>query len=465
MTLLFRDVAAAAALVLSVPVAALAQSAAVPAAQAAKPLQPAVCGSCHKPETGVIRGYSEGVAFKSQSLQIGLGTATEIVRFDPKTLKVLDAGEPKKVEFLRDVKKNHEARVDFVEKDGVKWATAIDFKGPIKIAQDKLVFYADVEKLVALGPEKGNYTLIDSRPLPRFQEGTIPGSINLPYPQFDKFVDRLPQDKSRLVVFYCQGVTCMMSPSSLKKAERLGYTNLKVYREGWPEWTEKNVGVMSAQFLKEAWLDKDIPHVLIDARAPLDMARGHIRGAVSLTAGQVKAALAGFPDKALKAPFMVYDAGDGQAAMAVARQITAAGYPLVNVIPGGFAAWTKAEYPTVAGVPVSKVAYVPKPRPGQIATEEFVRLAANTPKDVLILDVRNTDEANAGMIPGALLVPDEEIAGRMAEIPKDKRIVTHCSTGVRAEMAYHKLKAAGYNVGFVKADLEIAKSGALKIKG
>ena len=65
---------------------------------------------------------------------------------------------------------------------------------------------------------------------------------------------------------------------------------------------------------------------------------------------------------------------------------------------------------------------------------------------MLILDVRNPDEANAGMIKGALLIPDEELLARMAEVPKDKRIVTHCSTGIRAEMAYHKLKEAGYNV-------------------
>jgi rhodanese-related sulfurtransferase len=240
---------------------------------------------------------------------------------------------------------------------------------------------------------------------------------------------------------------------------------MKVYREGWPEWTERNVGVLSAKFLKEAWIDKDIPHVLIDARAPLEMARGHIPGAVSLTPEQVKPALKAFPDKKLKAPFMVYDGGDGVAAMAVARQITAAGYPFVSVVPGGFKAWQQAEFATVAGVPVTKVAYAPKPRPGEIPVAEFVKLATATPKDVLILDVRNADEANAGMIKGALLVPDEEILARMAEIPKDKRILAHCSTGVRAEMAYHKLKAAGYDVGFVKAELEIAKDGALKVKG
>jgi rhodanese-related sulfurtransferase len=223
--------------------------------------------------------------------------------------------------------------------------------------------------------------------------------------------------------------------------------------------------VLTPTFLKEAFIDKDIPHVLLDTRAPAEMARGHIAGAVSLPPEQVKAALRAFPAKALKPPIMVYGAADDAAAMTVARQINAAGYPFVTVVPGGYEAWTRAGYPTIAGVPATKIAYAPKPRPGEITVDEFKKLAANTPAGVLILDVRNTDEANAGMIKGAMLVPDEEIAARMAEIPKDKRIITHCSTGVRAEMAYHKLKAAGYDVGFVKADLEIDKKGKLKIEG
>ncbi|MDZ7590449.1 MAG: hypothetical protein U5L05_07070 [Rubrivivax sp.] len=59
--------------------------------------------------------------------------------------------------------------------------------------------------------------------------------------------------------------------------------------------------------------------------------------------------------------------------------------------------------------------------------------------------MRNVDESSAGMIKGALLVPDEELAARMAEVPKDKRIVTHCLTGIRAEVAHHNLKEAVYN--------------------
>jgi rhodanese-related sulfurtransferase len=160
---------------------------------------------------------------------------------------------------------------------------------------------------------------------------------------------------------------------------------------------------------------------------------------------------------------MVYDADGGKAAMDVAMAITRSGYANVTVIPGGFNGWKAAGFPVSTGPLASAVSYVPKPRPGEIPIAEFKRLAANTPADTLILDVRNNDEANAGMIKGAKLVPDEEILARLAEIPKDKRIIAHCSTGIRGEMAYHKLKEKGYNVAFVKGDIEIDKAGKLTI--
>ncbi|MGZ9031084.1 MAG: rhodanese-like domain-containing protein, partial [Burkholderiaceae bacterium] len=103
------------------------------------------------------------------------------------------------------------------------------------------------------------------------------------------------------------------------------------------------------------------------------------------------------------------------------------------------------------------------PRPGSIALDEFSKLAKAAPADVIILDVRNKDEANAGMIKGAVLIPEEELAARIAELPKDKRIIVHCSTGIRAEMAYHKLKDAGYKAGFLNAEIDIDKQGNFKV--
>ena len=442
-----------------------AQSPATPVAPIAKPRMAQVCGTCHTVGSNELRGVFENVAFKSTSIQLKIDAATEIVRFDEATLKVVDGGPAQAGETLRDIAKGREARIEFVEKGGAKTATLISFKGPIKIAPEKLVTYTDVQKLVTAGPDKGNYMLIDSRPLPRFQEGAIPTAINLPYPAFDKYVDRLPPDKARLVVFYCAGVTCTMSPKSMQRAESMGYTNAKVYREGMPEWAQKNFGVLSMAFLKDAWIDKGIPHVLLDVRLATDAAAGFIPGAVSLPAADVKAALPGFPDKKFKAPIMVYDSGNVGDASAVeaAKTIVAAGIPNVMVVTGGVNAWKVAAYPLASGTPATKIAYVPKPRPGEVSVEEFTRLARAAPPGTLILDVRNSDEAASGMIKGAMLLPDEDIMARMGEVPKDKRIVTHCLTGTRAEMAYHKLKDNGYNVGFLNANIAVAGDGSFAI--
>jgi rhodanese-related sulfurtransferase len=437
-----------------------AQAPAAPATPAAKPTIPQVCLNCHQAKPGNIQGQFENVAFKSKSIQLKIDANTEIVRFDEATIKVVDVDKVGKGDMLRDIAKGREARIEFVEKDGVKTATLISFKGPIKIAPEKVVNYNDVLALVEQGPVKSNAVLIDSRPLPRFQEGTIPGAINLPYPAFDKFVDRLPKDKAKRIVFFCQGVTCMMSPNSLRRAEGMGYTNVRVYPEGAPEWLEKNVGVISAPFLKDAWIDKDIPHVLVDVRPASTVARdGFIPGAVNVPVSQVPSVLATLPPGKKKAPIMVYDSDNGTAARYAALKIHDAGQINVNVITGGFDAWKAAGNKVATGAPATTIAYTPKPRPGELAIAEFTQIARSGSADVLILDVRNQDEANAGMIKGAKLIPDEDLLDRMGEVPKDKRIVTHCSTGVRAEMAYHKLKDKGYKAAFLNADVAIKKSG------
>jgi rhodanese-related sulfurtransferase len=445
--------------------AAFAQAPAASApAKAGKPPQPAFCSACHQAEPGQVAGYFDSVAFKSQSMQIDVGAGPEILRFDPKTLKVIDAGVEKTPEHLREVKKRHETRVSYVERDGVKVATEIRFKGPVKIDPAKLIDYAGVARLVTGGSGKAPYTLIDSRPLPRFQEGSIPSAIHLPFIGFDKFADRLPKDKDQLVVFYCGGITCTLSPNSLRKTEKMGYTNLRVYREGVPEWQTRNYAVLTPEFLKTAYIDKDIPHVLIDARSPGDATSGHIKGAVSLPVGQVKAALKTLPEAKLKAPIIVYDGRGGEQAIEVAQAMLKAGQQNVVVVNGGLIGWQAAGYAIESGMPAAtKIAYAPKPRIGSLPAAEFSTLARNTPADVLILDVRNPDEANAGMIKGAMLIPDEELGARLAEVPKNKRIVTHCLTGIRAEMAYHKLKDAGYNAAFLNADIDVAKDGNFKI--
>jgi rhodanese-related sulfurtransferase len=42
-----------------------------------------------------------------------------------------------------------------------------------------------------------------------------------------------------------------------------------------------------------------------------------------------------------------------------------------------------------------------------------------------VIDMRGDDEYAAGHIPGALHIPADELPGRLAEIPRDRPVVTY----------------------------------------
>jgi len=173
----------------------------------AKPTVAKICSNCHQPEAGSLRGNFDGVAYKTQSIQVKIDDTTEILRFDKAALKVQNVPAENPDEPLRSIKKGKEVRIAYTEKDGKKTATLVVAKPAIKIAPEKLLSTTEVEKLVANGPEKGGYLLIDARPAPRFMEGAIPTAINIPFPAFEKMTDKLPKDKNALIVYYCAGMT------------------------------------------------------------------------------------------------------------------------------------------------------------------------------------------------------------------------------------------------------------------
>lgn len=433
----------------------------------AKPTIAKICTNCHKAEPNTVRGYFDIVTFKAKTIQVKIDDSVELFKFDEDEIKVVNgAGKTGDGEFLKGnlVKKGHEIKIDFTEKNGVKTAVKLTEKPPVKISDEMLMKTGEVEKLVAQGPEKGKYFLFDSRPLPRFQEGFIPTAVNLPFPAFDKLAEKLlPKDKNALVIFYCAGVTCNMSPGSATKAQKLGYTNIKVYKDGMPAWLEKNYGVITAQFLKEAWIDKDIPHVLLDARDVKVSGKGFIKGAVAFPAPQA-AKLAKTLDVKKNAPIMVYDQNNGKEAASVASALLKTGFKKVLVLTGGFNTWQMSKFDVATSKMATKASYTPKPRPGEIAIDEFKKYAAELPANVMIIDVRTLTEGKAGMLKTAKMIPGEEIKDHLAEIPKDKLVVLHCNTGVIAEVAYNSLKEQGYtNVKFFNGNVEFDKNGVYKI--
>ena len=88
--------------------------------------------------------------------------------------------------------------------------------------------------------ETGAIVLIDARSAHEFEEGHLPGAINIPYDNFvdyyNDLVDLVPMDAD--VVAYCRSVTCDLSDNLAQELQLAGYEKVLVYRGGWQEWTE-----------------------------------------------------------------------------------------------------------------------------------------------------------------------------------------------------------------------------------
>jgi rhodanese-related sulfurtransferase len=93
----------------------------------------------------------------------------------------------------------------------------------------------------------------------------------------------------------------------------------------------------------------------------------------------------------------------------------------------------------------------PSPAAAQPNTDGVRRVTVAELKDLLakneavVIDVRNAAAFDMGHIKGSKLIPEAEVANHVAELPKNKLIVTYCScsheqTAVRA---VNDLKAKG----------------------
>jgi rhodanese-related sulfurtransferase len=89
----------------------------------------------------------------------------------------------------------------------------------------------------------------------------------------------------------------------------------------------------------------------------------------------------------------------------------------------------------------------------EIPKMEYRKLSANEAKkmidevaDVMILDVRTNEEFQENRIPNAVLLPDDEVGEKAADVlpDKDALILIYCRSGRRSANAARELTAMGY---------------------
>lgn len=242
----------------------------------------------------------------------------------------------------------------------------------------------------------------------------------------------------------------MLSPKSAGLAVKNGYSNVKVFHDGEPVWSKADYSLESSpKQVKEGNI------LLIDLRSPEKFAAGHLERAVNIPMADLatRYSEALFPD--YKGSLIVFSSDSTAEMEAGVEQMRDWGFTRATMFSGGMERWQKAGLPVATGPnpAPAKLTYVRKLAPYEVSIADF--MAAVTGGGPLIVDARSTAEFSAGHFRSSVNIPSEEMEVRFTEVPKDKPVYLHCSTGSRAEMAYDILKAKGYaNVKLLKASIE-----------
>ncbi len=216
--------------------------------------------------------------------------------------------------------------------------------------------------------ENASPYLIDVRTAAEYEEGHIPGAVNIPLRTLADNLDQVPTDEP--VVVYCaSGHRAGMATSVLRS---LGYDNVKAFPGGWNAWsaaeneveTEANepgtfemgdvnpeMIAASAEFLNnipegfyavgdiEAFKGAmDAGATVIDVRQPDEYEAGHIPGAINIPLRELGDNVDQIPTDV---PVFVYCQSGWRAALATGA-LHNMGYDNVRSFPPSFAGWEAA---------------------------------------------------------------------------------------------------------------------------
>ena len=244
-----------------------------------------------------------------------------------------------------------------------------------------------------------------------------------------------------------------MSTKSAGLAAKMGYTNIKVMLKGAPGWKKTgNMLVASDSFVKEGNI------ILVDVRDPAAVEQGHIARAVNIPLAELDDAEMDFPVSSA-APIVIY----GEKATEAVKTIKGwqVKYKVVSLVNGDLEGWQARGNQLANGPAGDEINWVRKLGKGEVSVADFKKAIEDDSK--IILDVRGTEEVTVGKFPKAVNIPLDQLETRMSELPKDKEILIHCSTGARAEMAHTALTKEKYNCKYLVANV-VSEDGACEIE-
>lgn len=195
--------------------------------------------------------------------------------------------------------------------------------------------------------DKAPIMILDARPYTKYFESHIPNSLYADDASYlKKFISTAPRDKNTEIITYCGGFFCLKSHTVADQLLSNGYTNVKVYAGGLPDWkaaglptfgtevakTDFNVseGKVDRGLTPEQFLDKIAsPEVtILDVRSPDEVKSGSIEGSLNIPSDVINAGPAEIADQLPenKDATIVIHCAAGARAASVVNKIADLGY-------------------------------------------------------------------------------------------------------------------------------------------
>lgn len=165
--------------------------------------------------------------------------------------------------------------------------------------------------------------------------------------------------------------------------------------------------------------------VVVDLRRTADFAAGHIPGSLCLPLSRSFTTYAGSVLSYDRDIALIFPDSDAAGLREVVRDLALIGLDRIT----GYWPVEAIEWWQDQGRPLATV--------GTISATDLAS-ARHT-----VIDVRAASEWTDGHLPGATLIPLPELAGRLAEVPRDRPVVLNCASGSRSMIAAGLLQAHG----------------------
>jgi rhodanese-related sulfurtransferase len=97
--------------------------------------------------------------------------------------------------------------------------------------------------------EAGKVILLDARTADEFNQGHIPGAVNLPITRFNATYGFLTSifAENKMIICYCEGHDCTDSSLLAFELHKKGYKDIFVYKGGMAEWEQFTYPVETGQ--------------------------------------------------------------------------------------------------------------------------------------------------------------------------------------------------------------------------